>query len=158
MGARGEAYATELRRVTNDLERTLEGMSDAAWEKKTGPEGWPAGVAAHHLAESAPQVAGLVQMIAQGQDLPPLTQDMLDQMNAQHAAQFAGCDKQETIRLLDKNTTDVEQILRGLSDEQVDKRATFFGQTINNQWMIENILIGHVNTHAASIAGVIAGS
>ena len=157
MGARGEAYANELRRVTEDLERTLEGLSDAAWETKTGPENWPAGVAAHHLAVSAPQVAALVQMIAQGQDLPPLTQDMLDQMNAQHAAQFAGCDKQETIRLLDKNTADAEQILRGLSDEQVDKTATFFGQPINTQWMIENILIHHVTDHGASIAAVAAG-
>ena len=158
MGARGEAYAKQLRSVTDDLEHTLEGMSDAAWQTKTGPENWPAGVAAHHLAVSAGQVAGLVQMLAQGQDLPAFTPEMLDQMNAQHATEFAGCTKKDTVELLEQNTKGAEQMLRNLSDDQIDRTATFFGQTINTQWMIENILIGHVNTHAASIAAVAGGS
>jgi hypothetical protein len=154
MGARGEAYAKELRKVTDELSRTIESMSDTAWQTKTGPENWPAGVAAHHVAGSTAQVAGLVQMIAQGQPLPPITQEMLNDANAQHATQFAGCTKADTLELLEKNTKDAEQLLRGLSDEQVEKTASIFGQTINNQWMIENILIHHVTDHGASIAAV----
>ena len=158
MGARGEAYAQQLRKETDGLKRTLDGMSDAAWQTKTGPENWPAGVAAHHVAEGTQQVAALVQMIAKGQEMPPFTPEILDQMNAQHATEHAGCTKKDTIDLLEKNTKDAEQLLCNLSDEQVDKTASFFGQTINNQWMIENILIHHVADHGASIAAVVSAA
>src|SRR5438876_4700951 len=102
MGAQGEALAAKLEMTASQLAQTVEKLSDDQWSNKTPAEGWSVGATAHHAATSYQPLAGAVQMMASGQGFPPITQEMLDQGNAQHAQQFASCTKQETLDALRK--------------------------------------------------------
>lgn len=151
MGQLGESLAQRFEQTNNDVIQAVEQCSDSKWQAKTAPEGWPVAVTAHHIAGSHEVIGGLVQAIANGQPLPPLTPEMLDQMNAQHAQQFANCSKPETISMLREGGAKAVSALRGLSDEQLQRSAPFMGQTFTAQQMAENVLIGHPQMHGQSI-------
>src|SRR5262245_2976333 len=100
MGAKGEALAKQFEAKVEEATALLEKLSDADWRKTTGAEKWTVAATAHHVASSYEPIAHIIKTIAAGQALPHFTQQMLDEMNAQHAQQFAGCTKPETIGLL----------------------------------------------------------
>src|SRR3974377_1440959 len=100
MSARAQELARRLDEANAELARAIDACSDAAWQSRCPEGGWPVGVTAHHVAASLPQVAGLVQLIANGQQLPPFTVDMLDQANAEHALAAAGRKRGETVGLI----------------------------------------------------------
>lgn len=159
MGNRAEALAKQFEQANNDVIAAVEGCSDAQWKAMTKEEGWSVGVAAHHVAVSHSGVFGLAQAIANGQPLPPITRDMINQGNAKHAQEFAGCTKQETLDLLRANGAAAATGLRGLSDEQLDRSATFapLGDApVSAQQAIEMVLIGHPQSHLQSMKGATA--
>ena len=100
MSERAAQLARRLDEANAELARAIEACSDAAWRSQCPGEGWTAGVTAHHVAAAHPEVIGLVQVIAAGQPLPPFTQDILDQGNAEHARAASGCTRDETLALL----------------------------------------------------------
>jgi len=77
----------------------LEKLSDADWEKVTEAEKWSVGVTAHHLAGAYERVPDIAMGLAAGQSFGNFTRKMLDERNAQHAKDFAGCTKEETLAL-----------------------------------------------------------
>ncbi len=159
MGERAEALAQRFEQANNDVIAAVAGCSDAQWKATTKEEGWSVGVTAHHIAVGHPGVFGLAQAIANGQPVPPITLDMINQGNAQHAQQFAGCTKQETLDMLRANGAAAAAGLRGLSDEQLDRSATLavFGDSpVSAQQVVEMILIGHPQNHLASMKGATA--
>src|SRR5262245_45359087 len=102
MGAKSEALAKQFEAKVREAAAVLEKLSDADWKKPTAAEKWTVGVTAHHLASAFEPVAGIVTAIASGRSMNSFTGAMLDQMNAQHAVEHAGCTKAETIALLEK--------------------------------------------------------
>jgi hypothetical protein len=116
-------------------------------------------VAAHHVAVSHPALSGLIQAIGNGQPLPPITAELRYQGNAQHAQQFAGCTKEETLELLRANGAAAAAAVRGLIDEQLERTGTVpvFGNTsVSAQQVIERVLIGHLGMHLPSMKAATA--
>jgi hypothetical protein len=128
-------------------------MSDKEWKAITPEEGWPAGVTAHHAAESMLPVMSMVQMLAEQGQLPPITPDQLNGMNADHAKRAANCTKEETLELARTGGEKTASYLRGLSDEQLAKSAKLpmIDQTVTAQQLTEMIVIGHLTGHGASL-------
>jgi uncharacterized damage-inducible protein DinB len=155
MGQRSQALAEQLEQVNRQITATIERCSDAQWKTKTSGEKWPVGVVAHHVAQSHEGIAGLVRMIAGGQPLPPITMEMIDHGNAEHAKQFANVTRDETLALMKKNAAAAVSAVRGLSDEQLDRSATVLGGSMTAQQAIERILIGHVQGHHDSIKAAV---
>lgn len=151
MGAKAEDLANRFEQTNNQAIKAIEGIPDAKWKANCQSESWPVNVTAHHIASSHEPVAGIVGAIANGQPLPPLTPQMLDAGNAQHAQQFAGASKQETLEAMRKGGEAATKLVRGLSDEQLGRSAQLFGNEMTAQGAIENILIGHVEQHLQSI-------
>lgn len=151
MSERAETLAAQFEQANNDLIRTIEPMTDAQWKAVCSGENWSAGVVAHHVAGGHQPISGLVQAAATGQPLPPLTPEMLNQGNARHAQEYANCTKAETLDLLRQNGRTAAGVVRGLSDEQLQRSAPVFGNDMTAEQMIQNILIGHVQAHTASI-------
>jgi uncharacterized damage-inducible protein DinB len=151
MSARAEALAAEFDKVNGELIDAVNAMSDEQWRARCDAEGWTVGVTAHHVAGGYGPISGLVQAIATGQPLPPLTPEMIDQGNAEHAKQAANCTKAETIELLRSGGASGTAIVRGLSDEQLGRSATVFGNQITAEQAIQQILIGHPQSHLDSI-------
>jgi hypothetical protein len=156
MGARGEQLAAQLEQANNDVIATIEALTDEQWKAVTEEEGWSVGVLAHHVAASHEGLGGLVQALAHGQPIPPLTMDMINAGNAQHAQQFANVSKAETLELLRGGGAKAVAVLRGLSDEQFDRSGQLLGGTVTCQQITENILINHPRSHLKSIKKAIS--
>ena len=151
MGTRAEALAAQLEQANNAVISTVEGLPDAKWRADCANEGRTVGVMAHHIASGHPVLSGFANMIANGEPLPPLTMEMVDQANAQFAAENADRTKDEALALLRSNGEAAANLVRGLSDEQLDRGATMFGAPWTTQSLIEAFLIGHPIGHNASI-------
>jgi hypothetical protein len=154
MTSSAESLAKQFDEANSELISLVERCSDQQWQASCRGEDWSVGVTAHHVAGGHEALAGMVQLLASGQPLPPLTAEMLDQMNAQHAQQYATCGRAETIELLRKNGAAAGSIVRALSDEQLGRSAAMAmagGAPVSAHQMIENVLIGHAREHTASI-------
>ncbi len=155
MGAQAEQLASRFEQANSEAIKTIEALSDAQWQASCKGEEWPVNVTAHHVAVSHEVVAGMAVAIANGQPLPPLTPEMLNQGNAEHAKQAAGCSKQETLDLLRSGGQKAAAMVRGLSDEQLSRTATVFGNEFTAQAWIENVVIGHTQQHMHSIQAAV---
>jgi uncharacterized damage-inducible protein DinB len=153
MSEQATALADRFEQANRELIAAIEGCSDAEWRLKTSAEQWSVGVVAHHVAEANKAVGGLIQMVANGQPLPPITMDAIHQRNAEHAAQHANTSKAETLDLLRRTAAAAAAVVRGLTDAQLARTAPLLGrpEPMSAQQMIEGILIAHVQGHLGSI-------
>ncbi len=124
-------------------------------------EASPAGpaVTAHHIASSYEPATHIIKTIAAGQALPHFTRETLDGMNAQHAKEFAGYTKTETIALHKKGAAAAAAAVRGLSDAELAKTGTVFAgmPPVSAEELVRRILLGHVDGHFGSIRQTIGG-
>jgi hypothetical protein len=153
MTAQSEALAAQVESRVHDTVALLERLSDADWTTVTEAERWTVGVTAHHLASVLEPVAGIVAAIAAGQPPAPLTRAMLDELNARHAREHAGCTRPETIALLRRGAASALAVVRGLTDEQLARRASVFADAppMTAEQMIVGALVQHIDEHVGSI-------
>jgi len=153
MGAKGEALARQFEAKARDATALLETLSDADWQKTTAAEKWTVAATAHHIAASYEPITHIIKSIAAGQALPDFTRQMLDERNAQHAREFAGCTKAETIALHTKGAATATAAVRGLSDVELAKRGTVFTgmPPMSAEEMVQGALLGHIDEHFGSI-------
>jgi hypothetical protein len=153
MGAKGEALAKQFETKAQEATAVLEKLSDADWKKVTAAEKWPVGVTAHHVAQSHEGIANIIKAVVAGQSMGNFTMDMLNEMNAKHAKDFANCTKAETLDLHKKGAAAAAAVVRGLSDDQLAKSATVLTgmPAMTAEQIVTNILINHINDHYGSI-------
>ncbi len=153
MGARAEELAKKFDESCREMNKVVEGLSDADWKKVTSSEKWPVGVVAHHAALGHAGISGLVQLVAKGQPLPGLTMDMIHANNAKHAKEQANVTKAEALALLKANGGKASAIIRGLTDAELDRSASVLAgmPAMTAAQAIEGILINHVQEHLGSI-------
>jgi len=159
MGAKGETFATQFEVKVEEATTLLEKLSDADWKKTTAAERWTVAATAHHVASSYEPVTHIIKTIAAGQALPHFTRQLLDEMNAQRAKEFAGCTKPETIALHKKGAAAAAAAVRGLSDAELAKTGTvFMGMpAMSAEEMVKGALLGHIDEHFGSIRKTIGG-
>jgi hypothetical protein len=87
--------------------------------------------------------------------IPATSLKDFEEPNAKHAKEYAGCSKAEVLEQLRTKGTEAAAMVRGLSDEQLDRSAVALQgmPAVSAAQMIERVLIGHVRSHLASIAG-----
>ncbi len=153
MSERSEALAAKFEQANNDVIATVEQASDDQWKAVCADEGWSVGVTAHHIASGTPLISGLVQALASGADIPPLTTEQLDQGNAKHAEEHADCTKEETLEMLRSGGSAAATAVRGLSDDQLDRSSAVLAGApdMSVEQVIENVLIHSATGHLASI-------
>ena len=158
MGARAEQLARKFDESCGEFSKVVHELSDADWKKVTAAEKWPVGVTAHHVASAHEPIANIVKTLAAGQSVPRFTMQMLDEMNAKHAVEHAGCTKAETIALHKQGAATAAAVLRGLSDEQLAKGGTVFtgAPPMTAEEMVTRALIGHMDDHFGSIRKTIS--
>jgi hypothetical protein len=159
MGAKGEAFAKQFEGKVEEATTLLETLTDADWKKTTAAERWTVAVTAHHIASSYEPATRIVKTIAAGQALPHFTREMLDEMNAQQAREFADCTKAETIALHKTGAAGAAAAVRGLSDGELAKTGTVFAgmPPVSAEELVKRILLGHVDAHFGSIRRTIGG-
>jgi hypothetical protein len=89
--------------------------------------------------------------------MPPFTMQMLDDANAKHAKDFAGCTKAETLELHKKGVASAAAVVKSFSDADLAKSGTVMTgmPAMTVQQIVEGILINHVNDHLGSIKATI---
>jgi len=153
MSARAESLAKKYEAKAAELTATIQKLSDADWKKVTAAEKWPVGVTAHHVAGAHEPISNIVKTLAAGQSIPGFTPAMLDDMNAKHAKDFAGCTKAETLALHEKGVKTAAAVVRGLSDADLEKSGTVLAgiPAMTTHQAVEGILINHIEDHLGSI-------
>lgn len=152
---RVEELATQFESITTEALEALEAADEASWQATSGAEGWTAAALAHHFSSGLGPIAGLVQAIATGGEIPPLTAEMLDARNAENAKANAGAGKQDVVALLKQNAANALSTLRQLSDDELQRSTELFGQTMSADQVAQNILIGHVQGHLESFRNTV---
>ena len=159
MGTRAESLAKQYEAKAAEMTDTINKLSDADWKKTTAAEKWSVGVTAHHVAGAHEPIAGIAKTVASGQSLPNFTMAMLDEMNAKHAKDFAGCTRAETLELHRKGVAAAAAVVRGFSDAELDKSGTVLAgmPAMTTQQVVENVLINHIDDHMGSIRKTVGG-
>jgi hypothetical protein len=153
MGAKSEQLAKQFEAKSRDAMATLEKLSAADWTKVTDAEKWPVGVTAHHLASVLDPISSMIKAVAGGQAPGDLSMEMLDEMNARHARDFAGCTRAETIDLHRKGSATAAATIRGLSDAELAASGTVLKglPPMTAEQLIAGGLLGHIDEHYGSI-------
>ena len=153
MGARSEELAKQFEATSREAIATLEKLGDADWSKVTAAEKWPVGVTAHHMASVLEPICAMIRAVTSGQAPGNLSMEMIDEMNAQHARDFAGCTRAETIELHRKGTTAAAATIRGLSDAELARSGMVFKSMppMTAEQLILAGLLGHIGEHYGSI-------
>ena len=153
MGAKSEAFAKQFEAKAQEATGVIEKLSDQDWKKVTAAEKWPVGVVVHHVAGSHEPIANIITTVAAGQSIPNFTMAMLDEMNAKHAKDFAGCTKAETLALHKQGAAAAASVVRGLNDDQLGKSGTVLAGNppMTAEQVINMILIHHIDDHFGSI-------
>ncbi len=153
---RAGMLAAQFEATAAQFKDTVTSVPDEKWKAQTPADGRPVNVVAHHAAVSHAQIAGLVRAIADGQGTP-LTMEQIHAGNAEHARQFAGCSKTETLETHDRGSAEASAIVSGLTDEQLAQSGEFLaGRPMTVEQAIEGILIGHPREHMATIQAALA--
>jgi predicted component of type VI protein secretion system len=98
----------------------------------------------------------MVKSVATGSPMPDITMDGLNEANAEHAKQFAQATRDETLELLRQTAGPAAELIRGLRDEQLARKAMLpLGMEMTAEQIIE-AMIGHVGSHAASIQAAVS--
>jgi hypothetical protein len=154
MSGKAADLAAQLEAANAAVIEAVESSSDADWQAVTSSEGWSVGVTARHVAISHVPIMGLVEMVATGGEVPPITMDMFHAGNAQHAQEHAACTKAEVLEILRRDGKAAADKLRGISDDQLDRKASMAfagGAKMSALQLVEMILLGHPAQHLESI-------
>jgi hypothetical protein len=159
MSERAEWLAAKFEQATKDLAELLAPCSEQDWQKRCPDEERPVGVVAHHVAGGLHAQVGWLQMVANGQPLPPITAEQIDETNAIHAINHAHHTKEETLATLQRNSAEAATVIRGLTDEQLDRRGwmpLFGDQPLSAEEVVRFVMIRHVIVHTRSIRAALA--
>ena len=152
MAGKAEALAKQFEAKVQEATGVFDRLCDDDW-KKTTSENWTVGVVAHHVANGHEGISGIIKTVAGGKSVPGFTMDMLHDMNAKHAKEFANVSKTETIALHKKNAAAAASVVRGLSDADLAKSGTVLTgmPPMSVEQIVNAILLNHVEEHLKSI-------
>ena len=153
MAARTEQLAQRFEYSNQRFIATVESISDADWSNVCPAENWTVGVTAHHVGDSYSMAIDVLQALAVGLSRP-VTIDMLNELNAEHARKHADCTRDETSRLLRIEGARAAAAIRSLKEESLDTThfMPFLGNTpVSLEQFVDICLIRHHDAHLPSI-------
>jgi hypothetical protein len=158
MSKRAAALAQRIEQGAEALATFAQGLSDAQWVAQVPPDGRQVGVIVHHVASVYPIEVDLAKQVASGKSIEGLTWAFVAELNAKHAHDQAGVGKQETIDLLRKNSRAAAEVVRALSDEELDRAVPVSlnaNAPLTAQFLIEDHALRHSWHHLSTIQVVL---
>jgi hypothetical protein len=121
---RATALAVEFEQTNDAVIVFAQSCSETQWKAVVPGEDWPVGVVIHHIAEGHEGMARWLRLMTSGEGVAESNDD-LDERNASHARRSADATIIDTTELLRKSGGQFESLIRGLSDEDLDRTAPF---------------------------------
>ena len=155
MGQRSEQLASQFEQAVAEFAETVQKYPDDKWGAAQGPEGWPVAAIAQHVSGQFPLEMEYITAGAEGRDLPSYSWDDINGKNDGRAAANMSASKEDVLRELREGAASAAAYIRGLSDEQLDRKKPLplaGGAEVTTQQLIEGgVLIDHVRGHLKSI-------
>ena len=123
-GERAKELADDFAAANEDALAFARRCTEREWTLSVPGEGWSVGVLLHHIAEGHAHGTRWLQGMARGEGVAETAED-IDRVNAAHAVRAEAVGPAETMALLEVNGDLLEEALRGLSDEDLDRTAPF---------------------------------
>ena len=155
MSRRAELLAARIEEGAASLAAFAEGLSDAEWETPTSPtDRRTVGQIVNHVALVYPIEIDLARAIAGGNAVTDVTWQVVAELNAGHAREYAKVVKAEALDLLRKNSGQAAEAIRAFRDDELDRAAPFslsFGAPVTAQFVVEDHALRHSWHHLARI-------
>ena len=155
MSHRAEQLAKRIEEGAAGLAAFVERLSDQEWQiPVSATDHRTIGVIVHHVASMYPLEIEVARNLAAGKAVIDVTPELVNQINAKHAAEQAQAGKAETLELLRNNSRIAAEAVRTLTDEELDRAAPFglsFGAPVTTQFVIEDHALRHSWHHLARI-------
>ncbi|MCV9385933.1 DinB family protein [Reichenbachiella ulvae] len=151
---RAQVLADRLLVGSNSLATLARELSEEEWNMPVHGDGRSIGVVIHHVAHVYPLEIELAQVLASGKAITGATKEVVDQMNAEHAIEFAEVDKESTIALLLKNSQEAASAVRAFSNVELDQAALVSlnsNAPLTAQFFIEDHALRHSYHHMSKI-------
>ena len=161
MSTRAEELARRIEQGAEDLITAVEGLGDAEWTTICPDEQRTVGVLVHHVGAAYPEEAEIITSLASEGGMPGLTWDAVDQANSEEASSHTEVDKATAIALVRENAATAATVVRGLTDEQLDRVACtdlHWGAPLTVQFFVEHHPIAHPHMHLESIRAALGAS
>jgi DinB family protein len=159
MSHRSEQLAKRIEEGAAGLAAFAQGLSDAEWQLRvSATDRRTLGVVIHHVASMYPIEIEVVRAIAGGNAALEVTPEMIDEINANHAAEHPRPAKTETLELLRRNSRAAANAVRALTDGELDQAAPFglsFGAPVTAQFVIEDHPLRHSWHHLARMRAAV---
>jgi hypothetical protein len=154
-GRRAELLADRIEEGAAGLAALAEGLSEAAWRTPvSGSDRRIVGVIVHHVASVYPIEIDLARAIASGKAVTDVTWEVVAELNAKHAHEYADVTKADALELLRRNSHEAVAAVRAFTDDELDQAAPFslsFGAPVTAQFVIEDHALRHSWHHLARI-------
>ena len=153
MSKRSESLATKAEQSFNDLLGAVEASTPEQWATRCSDGEWTQGFAAFHAAAAIGEITKTLKGLAEGEQFPKWSMEAIDEGNAVQAKEHAGCTKAETIDLIQKSAPAATNLVRSLTDEQLDRKVQLLEgmpeTTIAG--LVEMAMVGHGAYHRQTI-------
>jgi uncharacterized protein (TIGR03083 family) len=153
MSERADALARQYERAYDDFVQAVEACPEEKWKEPCADTGWPVNVQARHLAGGAAFFTDIFGKIARGEAVTHFPMAAVDQGNAQQLEAGRGATKAEVLAALREAKPPMVGFIRGLSDEQLDRRGQFINEipAMTVEQMIAGIAMGELENHGGAL-------
>ena len=176
-GSRAQALADQLEEVVNEFDAVTQALTPEQWRMRAvnspiwslgEDEKRPIGPIAYHTAEVIATHTAMLAAGAEGRPLPVpggrWTVDGVAQWNAEMAERNTEVTQQQVHELLMANAAAALAVIRGLTDEQLDRRLSdadreavgpFNPELRTAGQIVEQCLAGHIRVHLTSFQATV---
>jgi SAM-dependent methyltransferase len=152
---RAELLADRIEEGAAGLAAFAEGLSEAEWRTPvSATDSRSVGVIVHHVASMYPIEIDVARTVASGKAVTDVTPEVVNEINAKHAHDYAGVTKAAALELVRRNSREAATAVRAFTDEGLDRAAPFslsFGAPVTAQFIIEDHALRHSWHHLARI-------
>jgi hypothetical protein len=153
MDSRAEELADRFSRSSRQFISIIEDCTPDQLRARCEGEQCTVAALASHVGAIHQLAADWIQIAASGQPLPHITMEDVDRANAEQFERDADREKTAVLEDLRRNSARAARLVRGLSDEELDRTSYFglFGREVTTEELVRRILIGDVEGHLSSI-------
>ena len=154
---RAELLADRIEEGAMRLAQFAARLTEQEWNTpvtESGKQRRTVGVIVHHVATVYPIEVDLARTIASGNTVTQVTWDVVNGLNAKHAAEWPAASKKETLELLRHNSEQAAAVVRDFTDAELDRAAPFslsYGAPVTAQFVLEDHAVRHSWHHLARL-------
>lgn len=157
MSQRAENISQRIKSFADEVIVFVENLAESDWSKICDWEKWSVGVTARHIGAGHFGISKMAAMIVNGEDLPPLNMDQINEMSDKDSREHADCTKAEALEFLKKNSVELAAFAAGLTDDELDRKGSMpaFGGEVTTEQLIDYIIFQSAVQHFDSMKAAV---